>query len=134
MSQLHTIIFYYFLKYDHKNLQYLLYNTHHFPDSLMSDSEWQHLHLVVNWRNKSSLMLSARKLPLNTTLHYGNIDLSRLDHGSRSFREFSVISLYFQVACCRVIHGLRTSKKQEHLLVAVKLFIASGSKAKNSEY
>lgn len=61
MAQMHTIIFDYFLKYVHKILQCLLYNTHHFPDGLMNDPELQHLHLVVNLRNRSSLMLSAKK-------------------------------------------------------------------------
>lgn len=61
MAQMHTIIFDYFLKYVHKILQCLLYNTHHFPDCLMNDPELQHLHLVVNLRNRSSLMLFAKK-------------------------------------------------------------------------
>lgn len=61
MALLHTIIFDYFPKYVHQFLQCPLYNTHHFPDRLMNDSELQHLHLVVNLRNRSSLMLSAKK-------------------------------------------------------------------------
>lgn len=61
MVQLHTIIFDCFLKHVHKILLCPLYNTHHFPVPLMNVSELQHLHLVVNLRNKSSFMLSAEK-------------------------------------------------------------------------
>lgn len=61
MAQLHTIIFDYILKYVHKILQCLLYNTHHFPDHLRNDSELQHLHLVVNLRNRSSLLVSDKR-------------------------------------------------------------------------
>lgn len=81
MAQLHTIIFYYFLKYVHKILQRPLYNTHHFPDHLTNDSELQHLHLVVNLRNRSFLMLYAKK---NLWKNCNNIDLFSFELGSRS--------------------------------------------------